>query len=111
MTGMEIQLLDDGNEQYKALKPYQYTGSIYGVVAAERGHLKAPREWNRMEIRAEGPKVVVTLNGATIVDADLTEHADAVKEHPGLLRKDGYIGLQSHTDEVEFRNVAIKELK
>jgi hypothetical protein len=110
-TGMEIQLLDDGDEQYKSLKPYQYTGSIYGVVAAKRGHVKAPGQWNRMEIRAEGPKVVVALNGATIVEAVLTEHPDAVPEHPGLLRKDGYIGLQSHNDEVEFRNVAIKELK
>jgi hypothetical protein len=110
-AGMEIQILDDDAERYRSLKPYQYTGSIYGVVAAKRGHVKAPGQWNRMEIRADGPKVVVTLNGATIVDANLSEHADAVAEHPGLLRKDGFIGLQSHNDEVEFRNVAIKELK
>jgi hypothetical protein len=110
-SGMEIQLLDDGDAQYKNLQPYQYTGSIYGVVASKRGHTRPPGEWNQMEIRADGPKVVVKLNGAVIVDADLTEHSDAAAKHPGILRKDGYIGLQSHSDEVRFRNIAIQELK
>lgn len=110
-TGMEIQVLDDDDAQYKDLKPFQYTGSVYGVVAAKRGHTKRPGEWNHMEIRAQGSKVVVSLNGTTIVDANLAEHGDAAKEHPGILRADGYIGLQSHSDEVQFRNIAIEELK
>ena len=104
-SGMELQVLDDDDDQYKNLKPFQYTGSVYGVVAAKRGHTKKPGEWNRMEITADGPKVVVKLNGATIVDANLDEHQDAAKEHPGILRKEGYIGLQSHSDEVQFRNI------
>jgi hypothetical protein len=110
-TGMEIQVLDDNDPQYKNLKPFQYTGSVYGVVAAKRGHTKPPGEWNQMEIRAEGPKVTVKLNGTTIVDADLSAHGDAAKEHPGILRKEGYIGLQSHSDPVKYRNIMVKELK
>jgi 3-keto-disaccharide hydrolase len=109
-TGMEIQILDDNDPKYKSLKPTQYTGSIYDLVAAKRGHTKPPGEWNAFEIKAVGSKVTVILNGATIVDADVAEHSEAVDKHPGLLRKDGYIGLQSHSDPVEFRNIQIKEL-
>lgn len=109
-TGMEIQLLDDDDAQYKNLKPFQYTGSIYGVVAAKRGHTKKPGEWNSIAIEAKGPKIKVTLNGTVIVDADLTDHADAAAQHPGIKRDRGYIGLQSHSDVVEFRNIKIKDL-
>jgi hypothetical protein len=110
-TGMEIQVLDDDDKQYKDLQPFQYTGSVYGVVAAKRGHTKRPGEWNVMVVRAEGSKVTVQLNGTTIVDTDLNEHKDAAEKHPGILRKEGYIGLQSHSDEVQFRNIAVKGLK
>ena len=110
-TGMEIQILDDDAEMYRDLKPFQYTGSIYGVVAARRGHTQPPDHWNRLEITARGPKVTVTLNGTSIVDANLEDHADAVAAHPGIRRTDGYIGLQTHSDRVEFRNIKIKELK
>ncbi|WP_422930269.1 3-keto-disaccharide hydrolase [Singulisphaera sp. PoT] len=110
-SGMELQVLDDDDDQYKTLKPFQYTGSVYGVVAAKRGHTKAPGEWNQMEITAKGSKITVKLNGTTIVDADLSEHSDAAKAHPGILRADGYVGLQSHSDPVKFRNISIKELK
>ncbi len=110
-VGMEIQLLDDDDDQYKALKPYQYTGSVYGVIAAKRGSTRPHGEWNTMDITANGPKVIITLNGNKIVDGRLDEHPDSEKTHPGILRKDGYIGLQSHSDEVAFRNIRIKELK
>ena len=63
-----------------------------------------------MEITARGPKVVVKLNGTVIVNANLARHADASQQHPGILRTEGYLGLQSHSDEVRFRNIEIKEL-
>jgi len=110
-TGMEIQLLDDDDDQYKNIKLYQYTGSVYGVIAAKRGSTRPPGSWNKIEITANGPKIVVRLNGTTIGDGRLDEHKDAEKTHPGLLRNEGYIGLQSHSDEVCFRNIGIKELK
>jgi hypothetical protein len=110
-SGLEIQILDDDAAMYKDLKPSQYTGSIYGVAAAERGHTQPPDHWNLMEITAVGPKVTVKLNGATVVDADLGDHADAAQAHPGLKRAEGYIGLQTHSDRVEFRRLLIKERK
>ena len=67
-------------------------------------------EWNTMEITVDGPKILIKLNGNVVVDGKLDEHPDDVKAHPGLLRKEGYIGLQSHGGRVEFKNINIKEL-
>lgn len=110
-AGMEIQILDDTGSQYTQLKPYQYHGSIYGVVPAKRGFLKPVGEWNTEEIRCEGTHVKVTLNGEVIVDADISkvEPIDG-QEHPGLKRDKGYIGFLGHGSRIEFRNLRIKEL-
>jgi hypothetical protein len=113
-AGMEIQILDDFHPKYANLDFYQYTGSIYHVVAPTRRASNKAGKWNKMVIRAEGRQVVVILNGTKIVDADLARclrDGHVAKEHPGLARKTGRIGLQSHTDRVEFRNLRIKEMK
>jgi hypothetical protein len=115
-AGMEIQVLDDDAPKYKNLKPYQYCGSIYGVVAAKRGHLKPQGEWNQEEITANGTHITVKLNGTVIVDADIAKFADGTEptadknKHPGLKRTSGYIGFLGHGDPVAFRNIRIKEL-
>lgn len=112
-AGMEIQLLDDNHPRYAKIDFYQYTGSIYHVVAPTRRAGKPGGQWNAIEIRAEGRQVIVVLNGVTIVDADLDRclrDPAVAKEHTGLKRTTGRIGLQSHTDRVEFRNLRIKVL-
>jgi hypothetical protein len=118
--GMEIQVLDDGDEiyqnpqnpRYLHLKDYQYNGSVYGVVPAKRGYLKPAGQWNCEEIIANGSRIRVILNGSTIVDADL----DKVKlldgeGHPGIKRQKGRIGFLGHGDKLQYRNIKIKELK
>ncbi len=110
-SGIEIQILDDDDARYRDLKPFQYCGSVYGIAASKRGSTKKPGEWNAMEVIAKGTKIRVILNGATVVDADLDDHPDAAAEHPGMLRAEGYVGLQSHSEPVEFRNVMISRLK
>jgi hypothetical protein len=35
--GMELQILDNEAEIYSKLQPYQYHGSVYGVIPAKRG--------------------------------------------------------------------------
>ena len=113
-TGMEIQILDDNAPQYAKLHFYQYTGAIYEVVAPTRRVGKPAGEWNSMEIRALGRQIVVIHNGKKITDADLDQclkDETVAKEHPGLKRTSGRIGLQSHTDRVEYRNLMIREVK
>ncbi|MFC3196188.1 DUF1080 domain-containing protein [Parapedobacter deserti] len=113
-AGMEIQVLDDGADMYKDLAPYQYHGSVYGIIPAKRGHLRPVGEWNEQEIYIKGNKIIVTLNGTVIVDGDLAEAAEKgtldKKEHPGLKRKSGHIAFLGHGSEVHFRNVRIKRL-
>lgn len=113
-SGMEIQVLDDGDKQYQPwLKPWQYHGSIYNVVPAKQCCRKPVGEWNEEEIVANGRNIKVTLNGTVIVDANLDDVKDPeiLKKHPGLARPAGHIGLLGHGTEVEFRNMRVKELK
>ena len=70
-VGIEIQVLDDSGSSYTKLQPYQYHGSIYGMVPPKRGFQKPVGEWNTEEITARGRRITVKLNGTTIVDADL----------------------------------------
>ncbi len=113
-VGMELQVLDDTHPKYAKLKPYQYHGSIYGVVAAKRGHLKPVGQWNVQEVYAKGKHIKVTLNGTVIVDADLEEASkDGTidgRKHPGLKREKGHIGFLGHGSRVEFRKIRLKPL-
>lgn len=113
-VGMEIQILDNKAAEYKDLHPYQYHGSIYGVVPAKRGYLKPVGDWNTEEIIANGPKIKVILNGTVITDADITKaREDGTmdgKQHPGLKRDKGHIGFLGHGSVVQFRNIRVKEL-
>jgi hypothetical protein len=113
-VGMEIQILDDAQKSYEKVQRWQNTGAIYHVVAPTELAGKPAGEWNAMEIRAEKRQIIVTLNGKKVVDADLDEclkDEKIAQEHPGLKRTSGKVGLQSHTDRVEFRNLRVKEIK
>lgn len=110
--GIEIQILDDTADRYKKLKPYQFHGSVYGLVPAKRGHLKPVGEWNCQEIAYQGSQIRVTLNGTVIVDADLSEIDKPMDgyDHPGRFRKSGLVGFIGHGSRIEFRNIRIKDL-
>jgi hypothetical protein len=109
-VGMELQILDNPAEIYADLRPYQYHGSIYGVVAAERGHLKPTGEWNTQYVICVGPMIKVVLNGALIVDADLREDRPVdSREHPGLQRREGHLAFCGHGSRVEFRDLRIRD--
>ena len=108
----EIQILDDTAEKYATLQPYQYHGSVYGSVPAKRGFLRQVGQWNFEEIRMQGSRITVNLNGVTIVDQDLKEIDDKkLKRRPkGFDRASGFIGFAGHGDPVQMRNVRIKKL-
>ncbi|MCA9101345.1 MAG: DUF1080 domain-containing protein [Planctomycetales bacterium] len=113
-VGMESQVLDETHEKYADLKPWQFHGSIYGVVPAKSGHLKPTGQWNEEEIVCDGTKVKVTLNGSEIVDADLADYIGKPtvdgNDHPGIERTSGHIGFLGHGDRVEFRKLRVKTL-
>jgi hypothetical protein len=99
--GFEVQLRGD----YGGRPDAQSTGAIYDVVAPRSVASKKPGEWNTLEIRCEGPRVQVWINGKQVQDVNF-------EQHPKLryrLRK-GFIGLQDHNRYVAFRNIRIKPL-
>jgi HEAT repeat protein len=113
-AGMEIQILEDGSPVYWDLKPWQYHGSVYGVVAARRGAQKPVGEWNEQEVTVKGRKVTVVVNGTTVVDADLDAASAGGtidgRDHPGLARASGRVGFLGHGSALELRNIRIREL-
>jgi len=96
------------------LDPYQYHGSVYGIIPAKRGYLKPVGEWNQQEVIVQGSSIKVILNGTAIVDGDFIEASKNGtmdgKDHPGLQRTKGHMGFLGHGDVVRFRNIRIKDL-
>ena len=113
-VGTEIQILDNDADIYKDLKEYQYHGSAYGIIPAKRGFLKPLGEWNYEEVRVQGSKIKVTLNGTVILDGDLAEASKNGtmdhREHPGLSRNKGYLGFLGHGSALKFKNIRINDL-
>ena len=113
-VGMELQILDDDAPIYSQLQPYQYHGSVYGVIPAKRGSLKPTGQWNYEEVIVNGSNVKVILNGTVITDGDILKASRNGtmdhKEHPGLSRSTGHIGFLGHGSVVKFRNIRVKEL-
>ncbi|MDT0566904.1 ThuA domain-containing protein [Streptomyces sp. DSM 3412] len=88
--------------------PERTTGSVYGFRSADIGKrdraLNPPGEWNTYEIRVEGERLRVWLNGVKINDFTNTD--------PVRSLSDGHFGIQNHgsADQVSFRDIRIKEL-
>jgi hypothetical protein len=112
--GMELQILDNEDPVYSALAPYQYHGSVYGIIPAKRGYLKPVGQWNYEEVVANGTHIKVTLNGTVILDGDIKEASkngpSDHKSHPGLMRKTGHIGFLGHGSVVKFKSIRLKDL-
>ena len=108
----ELQVLDDNASKYAKLDPRQYCGSVYGIVAAQRGYTRPAGQWNFAEVTVNGPRITVELNGTVIVDADVSKVTEymANSPHPGKDRTSGFFGFAGHNDPVQFRNVSVRTL-
>ncbi len=136
----ELQLLDDGGSQYydaknkkDKLKPYQYTGSIYGVYPSLRdnfdkqtwgkdknftgggSYVRKPGMWNFAEVKVIGSEIEYYLNGYLITKGDVSKFkgdgdTPDGKKHPGLHNAEGPIGWLGHGSAVKWKNIRIKEL-
>jgi hypothetical protein len=97
----EIQLLDDANA-----KPSKgSTGSLYRYVAPSKAAHKPAPEWNALEVECNGPKIKISFNSTETLSFDQSTD-EKLKSKP----LKGYVCLQSHGKQVEFRNVRIKPL-
>ncbi|GAA3357615.1 hypothetical protein GCM10017744_028910 [Streptomyces antimycoticus] len=88
--------------------PDHTTGSVYGFQSADLAKrdaaLNPPGEWNTYEIRVEGERLRIWLNGVQINDFTNPDPARSLLQ--------GYVGIQNHGDgdEVSFRNIRVKDL-
>jgi type 1 glutamine amidotransferase len=88
--------------------PERTTGSVYSFQSADIAErdraLNPPGEWNTYEIRVEGERLRIWLNGVKINDFTNTDPARSLT--------DGHLGIQNHgaDDKVSFRDIRIKEL-
>ena len=82
------------------------------MVAAHRGYVRPPGEWNFEEVTVKGTKLKVELNGSVILDTDLADVKEfmANSPHPGKERTSGHFGFAGHNDPVAFRNIRLKKL-
>ena len=136
----ELQLLDDGGSAYydaeakkDKLRPYQYTGSVYGVSPSLRdnfdkqlgwkeknftgggSYVRKPGMWNFEEVKVIGSEIEVYLNGYLVTKCDVSKFkgdgdTPDGKSHPGLHNKKGHIGWLGHGHNVKWKNIRIKEL-
>ena len=80
-------------------------GSIFPLVAPKTNNVKSKGEWNQIRVLFDWPRLQVWTNGEVIQDLDITTHPELAQR----LRQ-GYIGLQSLSYPIRFRNIEIREL-
>ena len=103
--------------------PLNRTGAVYGVFPARQvaQRVVGPRGsarsglWNSFEIRAQGRDIQVRLNGLLVSSGTLAPlqpagSPNAPNQNPSFKRAQGIIGLQCHTEVVQYRNIRIRTL-
>lgn len=102
-TGYQIQLSSSTLSSWKSC-------SIYGHLNAPEPPETPANTWNDLEIRAFGPRISVSINGAQCMDVNQAS-VTTLRNKP----RQGYIGLlNSYPTEghhIEFRNISLELLK
>ena len=80
-------------------------GSIFPVIAPRLVNVKSKREWNSMRIVSDWPALRVWVNDEMIHELDV----EKTPELRHRLRR-GYLGLETLSYPLRFRNLRIKEL-
>jgi hypothetical protein len=113
--GYEVQI--DDHREDSGEDDYHTTGTLYSLIKPLAKPGKPGPEWNTLEIRLDGPRTVVVLNGVKVTDyiegATVPERKFDFEPQRGPRPLGGYIGLQNHSDKdvVFFKEVAVMKLK
>jgi hypothetical protein len=99
--GMKIHIF----HQVDAKPAPESMGAIFPVVAPLKVNVKNQGEWNSFRILMDWPRLRVWTNDEPVQDLDL----ETVPELRHRLRK-GYLGLESLSYPIRFRNLRMREL-
>ena len=119
---MEIQLMDDEDPRNAKYPAIWKNCSLYGHLAPKAKTLKPAGEWNRLTVYCHGKRIRVAQNGAIVLEANLDDFTDAVRNPDGTtapklhtkpycqLATYGRIGLQGCHGGIatKFRNLKVK---
>lgn len=120
-SSIEVQIDEQGYDADNAIygSPLHKTGSVYGIFPARLWAAKVvqPRDagrstfWNSCEIRLQGTGIEVRINGLLVSQGHFQNLLPLGAPSAGTRKRvEGYIGLQCHTEVVQFRNIRIQEL-
>lgn len=118
-TGFEIQVMArEGTGKHDL-------GAIYDLAGTSKFAGKQTGDWNTLEIRCQGPKISVTVNGEQVsslncdeftepgVSPDGQKHKFKLDGKPRAVKdfaRTGYLGFQDHGHKVWYRNVKLLDL-
>ena len=120
-SSIEVQIDERGYDFSNNIygSPLHKTGAVYEVFPAQRWAAKVlsprnsgnPGYWNSYEITVQDNNIEVKLNGQLVSQGTLSDLLPFDAPNDGKKkRSEGFIGLQCHTEVVQFRNIHIKEL-
>jgi hypothetical protein len=76
----------------------------------EKDQFRRPLDWNTLRILADGPHIVVHLNGHKVADiTDTDPQRDPRYQQKGMIAFQTY-GAEGHAGWVKFRNIRIREI-
>jgi hypothetical protein len=111
--GFEVQIDNLGRGSSPAGKNVDKKFRTTGAVYNEDSQTLTPQpmkplgEWNELEVRVQGQSYTVLLNG---VQVTMFQNTQINRGVPGAPNAPSFIGLQSHTGQVAFRNIRVKGL-
>ena len=100
-VGMKINLFHQADAQPKP----ESVGSIFPLIAPKAINVKGQAEWNSLRALMDWPRLQVWMNDTLVQDLDV----GIVPELRHRLRR-GYIGFESLSYPIRFRNIRIQEL-
>jgi hypothetical protein len=104
--GFEVQINEPGVPDGA---PEHTTGAIYGATEQRFTRVVAnpPGAWNTFAIRVVRSSYTVTMNGQEVSSFDNRDPSRGLSSSP---ESPSFIGLQTHTGNVAYRNIRIRSL-
>ena len=105
--GIEVQI-DNRDDDYHC------TGVLYSLTKALARPYKPAGEWNTMEIKLDGLRTIVHVNGVLVTDYDgvspVPEKKKSYEPDRGPRPAEGYIAIQHHDENcvISFKEISVK---